>query len=236
MSSQWLWVFTLRFCSSETRQARISRALMFTLSVSCMAVWEPVGGEDTAVTDQSDINIEQWMMDGGRFALKTKFSGYRWWCHPRTNFVHTYIFTVRADHTSDSSLRLNLNELCPLRMSYSHIWSESDFNDTALWLSGAITLSCMFMFTNKPHDVCWLTAADALIDHQAHELDPADARRAYRTLIRQLSGKPRNSYQSTISTQRRLVFLITTRTLPLLRTTGPRLLGGLRAKLRNKGA
>lgn len=92
------------------------------------------------------------------------------------------------------------------------------------------------MFTNKPHDVCCLTAADALIDHQAHELDPVDARRAYRTLIRQLSGKPRNSYQSTISTQRRLVFLITTRTLPLLRTTGPRLLGGLRAKLRNNGA
>ena len=175
-------------------------------------------------------------MDGGGFALKTKCSGYRWWCHLRTTFFYTYIFTVRADPTSDSSLRLSLNELCPLRMSYSHIWSESDLNDTALWLSGAITLSCMFMFTNKAHDVCWLTTADALIDHEAHELGPADARRAYRTLIRQLSGKPRDSYPSTISAQRRLVFLITTRTLPPLRTTGPRLLGGLRAKLRNNGA
>lgn len=45
---------------------------------------------------------------------------------------------------------------------YSHIWGESDFHDTALWLSGVITLCCVFMLTNSPHDVCLLVTASAV--------------------------------------------------------------------------
>lgn len=40
------------------------------LSVSCMAVWEPVREETLTVRDHSNINIEQWMMDGGEFCSK----------------------------------------------------------------------------------------------------------------------------------------------------------------------
>lgn len=90
---------------------------------------------------------------------------------------------------------------------HGHIWSESDFHDTALWLSGVITLSCVFMLTNRPHDVCRLTTAEAVIDQRAHGLDLVSARRIYRTLIRQLSGKPRYAIKAPSLLREGLSFL-----------------------------
>lgn len=79
-------------------------------------------------------------------------------------------------------------------------------HDTALWFSRVITLSCMFMLTNRPHDVCQLTTAEAAIDQQAHELVSGDARRVCKTLIRQLSGEPHCSIKAPYPPRRKLVF------------------------------
>ncbi len=78
---------------------------------------------------------------------------------------------------------------------------------TALGLSGVITLSCVFMLTNRPHDVCWLTTAEAVIDQEAHGLDPVSARQVYRTLIRQLWGEPRYTIKAPSLLREGLSFL-----------------------------
>lgn len=82
---------------------------------------------DTAVRDQSNINTEQWTMDGGGFATTTQFLEHLCWCHPRTTrqdkgFVKLFYIDTqwRQTITSDSFLRLHLNELWPFRVNYSN--------------------------------------------------------------------------------------------------------------------
>lgn len=71
----------------------------------------------------------------------------------KNDFALAMLFQVELQSLS--------NMLIPLMAFSSHVWCESDFNDRALWLSGVIRLSCVFMLTNRPHDAWPPSTAEA---------------------------------------------------------------------------
>lgn len=83
VSNQCLCVFTLRFCVSESRQERISRALC----LHCLfPVWLFGSLRGKRRRSQRPIKHKHRTMDDGRrrICAKVPVLGYLCWCHPRT--------------------------------------------------------------------------------------------------------------------------------------------------------
>lgn len=163
------------------RVATVSLCLHYGSAVLCLYCRFPVCERHCS---QRPIKHKHWTMDDWRTRLCSKDTvlEYLCWCHPKTTqqdtkfvklfYIDTY--TMKANHylrffSSDNIINMSSGlsgwiiviKKCG-DIPHSHIWSESDFRDTALWLSGVITLSCMFMLTNRPHDVCQLDTAEAV--------------------------------------------------------------------------
>lgn len=133
MSSQCLCVFTLRFCVSQSRLERVSRAL-------CLYCLFPAGRFGTLRgkrhCSHRPIKYKQRTMEDGRRRISstdtaveslprchlgTKVTGYNVKVFSNCSTqIHTHSEEEHQIIPSVSALRLYLNELCPFRVNYSH--------------------------------------------------------------------------------------------------------------------